>query len=281
LEEERNQEESYEAKQKRTLESLVIGATDLNGNKVTKVYARGDEHVIYDIGGVNPVDSLKVVIYTKIEDNVTPINDFQSVKDSFDRLKSVLYKTESDSSFRQRAASAIVTAILGNVDEAKSLLVNIEQDVNEDYKHKIYGRLFYLLGSIIVTSILSFTSLWIYLNRTTKFLVENKELSIICYAVTYAALGGFFSVSLKAKEVFNQRAISYWMYTVYGAERLLVSIISGLATYTLISSGLVLSTFHTANGEVYTLLSVCFLSGFSETLIPNSLSKLESKSNDT
>mgnify|MGYP000468061081 CR=1 FL=1 len=281
MDENKTQEESYAVNQKRTIAAMVIGAPDLNGNIITKIYARGDEHLIYEIKGTNPVDSLKVVIFTIIEDNIKPINDFQSVKDSFDKLKSVLYKTGSDSSFRQRAASAIVTAIHGNVEEAKTLLVNIEKDVNEDYKHKIYGRLFYLFGSIIVTLILSFASLWVYLNRSTEFLMANKELSIICYAVTYAALGGFFSVSLKAKEVFNQRAISYWMYTVYGAERLSVSIISGIATYTLISSGLVLSTFHTANGEIYTLLSVCFLSGFSETLIPNSLNKLESKSNNS
>jgi hypothetical protein len=267
----------YRAEQKATLASLVIGAKDLNGNTIKKVYARGDEYVIYEIAETAAIESLKVQIYTKIEDNYEPQINFQKVKDNFDRLKSILYKSGADSSYKHRASSAIVTAILGNVEESNRILCNIEKDAMDDYKHSIYGRLFYLLGSVIISTLLIFAALFVYINRESLFFLENKELAFLTYSVAYAALGGFFSVSLKAKEVFTQRAISYWMYTVYGAERLLVSIVSGIATYTLISSGLIFSSLITANSGVYAILSICFISGFSETLIPSSLSKIEKK----
>ena len=265
----------YRTEQKETLASFVIGAKDLNGNIIKKVYARGDEHVIYEIAEASAIESLKVQIYTKIEDNLEPLKNFQKVKDNFDRLKAVLYKSGADSSCKQRAASAIVTAILGNVEESKQLFSSIEKDAMDDYKHGIYGRLFYLLGSVIISFLLISAAIFVCLNRSSIFFTENKELAILTYSVSYAALGGFFSVSLKAKEVFTQRAISYWVYMVYGGERLLVSIVSGIAAYTLISSGLVLSSFNTAEGGIYSILSVCFISGFSETLIPSSLSKIE------
>lgn len=267
----------YRAEQKATLASLIIGAKDLNGNTIKKIYARGDEYVIYEIAEAAAIESLKVQIYTKIEDNREPQINFQKVKDNFDRLKSILYKSGADSSYKQRAASAIVTAILGNVEESNRILCNIEKDAMDDYKHGIYGRLFYLLGSVIISTLLMSAALFAYINRESLFFLENKELTFLTYSVAYAALGGVFSVSLKAKEVFTQRAISYWMYTVYGGERLLVSIVSGIATYTLISSGLIFSSLIAANSGVYAILSICFISGFSETLIPSSLSKIEKK----
>lgn len=266
---------SYELKQQETLNSLKIGNTDLNGNKIKKIYARGDEHVIYEIEDSAAIDSLKVVIYTKAEENMVPIDNFQSIKDCFDSLKSVLYKSGADTSYKQRAASAIVTAIHGKVAEAKEILKNIEEDAQNDYRHRIYGRLCYLFGSILVTVVLGIASLSVYILRNTAFISENSELSLILYSICYAALGGFFSVSLKAKEVFTLRTIHYWMYAIYGAERMFVSIVAGIATYTLMSSGLIFPSLNPHSSTVYALLAICFLSGFSETLIPNSLNKLE------
>ncbi|MDD3381664.1 MAG: hypothetical protein PHD68_10740 [Rugosibacter sp.] len=270
-----NAAEKYLAEQKSAISSMVVGAKDLNACRITKVFARGDEYVIYEVADLSQIESLKICIYTKIEDDTIPIKNFQQIKDSFDRLKSIMYRTGADQSYKQRAASAIVTALLGNVDESKNLFKNIETDATEDYKHRIFGRLFYLLGAVVITALLCVLALAAYTCRTWEFFTQNKQLSSLLYVMAYAALGGLFSVSLKAKEVFAQRAIAYWMYSIYGGERLIFSIVAGVSSFTLIHSGIIFTTFTGGASGIYFILSIAFLSGFSETLIPNYMGKLE------
>ncbi|EOW9239617.1 hypothetical protein ACOA56_003508 [Vibrio cholerae] len=272
-----SKEELYKKDQRARLDKYLIGEKDHMGYTISKIYARGDEYVIYEVKEASDIESLKVIIDTEIETNKEPIDNFQKVKDKFDKLKSVMYKSGSDASYKQRAASALVTGIVGNIDESKSLFEAIENDALEEYKNKIYGRLFYLLGAIILTVIFVCISLGVYFFRNADIIKNNTQFAHIMYSVTFACFGGFFSVSLKAKEVFTQRALGYWMFAVYGAERLIISIIAGIAAYTLVSSGLLFSAFQNNSSNIFPVLALCFVSGFSETLIPNSLNKLEKK----
>lgn len=272
-----SKEELYKIDQRTRLAKYLIGEKDNMGYTISKIYARGDQYVIYEVKEASDIESLKVIIDTEVEDNIEPVQNFQKVKDKFDKLKSVMYKAGSDASYKQRAASALVTGIMGNIDESKALFEAIENDAVEEYKNKIYGRLFYLLGAIVLTVVFVCISLGVYFFRGTGFIKNNIQFTHITYCITFACFGGFFSVSLKAKEVFTQRALGYWMYAVYGAERLIISIIAGIAAYTLVSSGLLFSAFQNNSSSIFPVLALCFVSGFSETLIPNSLNKLEKK----
>jgi hypothetical protein len=268
-------EQMYLENQITVLTSLVIGAKDENGNIVSKIYARGDEYVIYEVANLSSIESLKVKIHTKLDDDLAPILNFQLAKDGFDKLKSVMYKTGADPSYKQRAAAAIALAILGKINEAKEQFNRIEKDAEEDYEHRIYGRLFYLLGAVVITLILSGLTFVSYIYRDSSFLMTNTHISKLLNIMTFAALGGFLSVSFKAKEVIGQRAINYWMYSIFGAERLIISIVAGIAIFLLIKSGILFTPFVEGANGFYFLMSVCFLSGFSETLIPSYMGKLE------
>lgn len=272
-----SKEEKYKLEQRKRLANYLIGEKDNNGYTIRKIYARGDEYVIYQVDGLPYIESLKVIIDTEIETNLTPLDNFQKVKDCFDKLKSVMYKSDLDDAYTQRAASALVTGIRGDIDASKRLFTSIENDAIEEYRNKVYGRLFYLLGAVSITVICVFISLIIYLCRDTDAVKSNARLAYIVYCVTFACFGGFFSVSLKAKEVFTQHALGYWMYAIYGAERLIISMIAGIAAYTLVHSGVLFSTFQNNGSNIFPVLALCFVSGFSETLIPNSLNKLETK----
>jgi hypothetical protein len=266
---------SYLENQKEDIASHVIGGTDANGNTIAKIFARGDEYVIYEVEGLPPIESLKVKIHTKIEENDLPIMNFQKAKDAFDRVKSVMYKTGADSSYRQRAASAIVCAILGQADEANKQFANIERDANEDYRHKVYGRLFYLLGATALTLMLSATSIAAYIFRSDQLIQANQHIAAIINAIAFATLGGLISVTYNAREVIGQRAISYWMYSIYGIERQMIAIIAGIAAYIMIKSGIFVPSFSEGKEGQFFLASICFLSGFSEKLIPSYMERLE------
>ncbi|MBK1888689.1 hypothetical protein Undi14_01485 [Undibacterium sp. 14-3-2] len=267
--------QAYQRIQQEDLAGYVIGATDASGNTIKKIFARGDEYVIYEVEELPPIESIKVRIYTKIEENDLPVMNFQKAKDAFDRVKSVMYKTGADSSYRQRAASAIVCAILGQAEEAKKQFENIERDANEDYRHKVYGRLFYLLGATIFTLLLGFASVVLYIFRAERALLDNPQIAQLIYAMSFATLGGLISVSYNAKEVIGQRAISYWMYSVYGIERQIISVVAGVAIYVLVKSGIFLPAFAEGKGGAFFMASISFLSGFSEKLIPSYMERLE------
>ena len=99
---------AYLEKQKETLASYVVGAQDLSGHTIKNIYARGDEYIIYDNAENAIHQSIKVMIYTKIEEDSTKIFALNSVKKNFDKLKMVLYKSGDNPLHKQRAASAIV-----------------------------------------------------------------------------------------------------------------------------------------------------------------------------
>lgn len=268
-------EEAYLREQKLAIESIKVGKECPSGCIVKKIYARGDEHVIYEIDSINSIESIRVYIHTKIEDDITPLSNFQKVKDRFDKAKSSIFKYSANSSYKQRAASALVTAIMGDVDEANKIFDNIESDAKEDFQQRVYGRIFYLLGAIVLGALICTSALLAHVWRGSEFFTSNYILLHFLYAAAYASAGGFFSVSLKAKDVWAQQAINNWMYAIYGAERLIISAIAGVITYTTIKSGLIFSFIETSDSAAYLMLSICFLSGFSESLIPNYMGKLE------
>lgn len=273
--ENKNSEAKWLEEQKSFLASIVVGNKDINGNDITRVYVRADQYVIYEIGGARPIDSLRVQIYEKVEGDTVPQDNYSKIKDSFDRIKSVIHRTGVDTSYRQRVASAIGLAIEGHITESKTLFENIEADANEDFRHAIYGRLSYLFGALLLLSITGMISISTYINRGADFFASNPQVASIIYSLAFAMMGGFLSVSLRAKNILSQRAISIWMYAIFGAERLIISAISGIAAYALVSSGLLLGSLIDGVNGLYGILSICFLSGFSETLVPNSLAKIE------
>jgi len=268
-------EEVYLREQKQAIAGIKVGEICPAGCKVIKIFARGDEYVIYEIESQNPVESIRVYIHTQIEDNETPIENFNKAKDSFDRIKSILLKYGADSSYKQRAASALVVAIRDNVTEADNIFNKIERDAEADFRQRVFGRLYYLAGAVVLGAAICSLSLYAYVNRANNFFIENNLLLHFFYAASYAAIGGFFSVSLKAKDIWAQQAISDWMYALYGAERLIISAIAGVITYTAIKAGIVFSFVDASLSGPYLVLSVCFLSGFSESLIPNYMGRLE------
>ena len=74
--------DSYLAEQKKAFAEISVGAKDPNGNRIAKIYARGDEHIIYEVADVSPIESLKVYIHTKLEEDMKPLQNFQEVKET-------------------------------------------------------------------------------------------------------------------------------------------------------------------------------------------------------
>ncbi|MHA3059506.1 hypothetical protein ACX1N5_00765 [Acinetobacter sp. ANC 4636] len=274
--EKHNKAEEYLKQQKEHLASIKTGAFDLNGYEIKNIYARGEEYVIYDCKDAQVNQIIKVYLETKVDEDTTIIKALNSVKFEFDKLKTVLYKSGDNPLHKQRAASAIVIALQepDKADSVNMLLRSIASEIAEEYANKLWGRLAYLAGALLVAIFASFYAIYAYLHRTLPLFADNHSFLLLAYCSGFASMGGFFSVSLKSKSIFIMQATSKWMYAGYGLERNAIAVIAGAVCFALLSSEIIFANIKDGNTGIFFTMSICFLSGFSEKFIPNALSTL-------
>lgn len=273
--------EEYLEYQKKTIASLVVGAKDLSGHVIKNIYARGDEYVIYDNAENILHQSIKILILTSKEDDLTKILALNSVKENFDKLKMRLYRSGDNPLHKQRAASAIVMVLQepDKFNDVNRLLLDIAKDIEEEFESRLWGRLSYLGGALTITSISIIIAIIVYVLRGTPFFTTNSLLLYFLYCSMFSSIGGFFSVSLKSQSIFIMQATNKWMYFLYGLERNIIAVIAGIACFVLISSGILFSNLKDGNTGIFFMMTICFFSGFSEKFIPNALSSIGSESN--
>ncbi|TAK60540.1 hypothetical protein [Methylobacter sp.] len=283
LAEEQKQLQDYKNETKERMAKYVSGGHDTIGNPIKNIFIKGDEFVIYEIDGASSIESMRVYIRTEKKDDIMLLKNYQSMQDEFNKFRSVLYKTNADSSYKYKAANAFAVALSGNkdVEKAKELLKAITEEALTEYKDTQSGRLWYLCGAVVVSVLTALTSLGFYVMRTSEFVATNQGLMVFVYASAFSAFGGLFSVSIKLKEILIEKALEHFKYAIYGAQRLLFSILAGFAVVVLIKSRIVFADLTSGNDNLYALLAICYLAGFSETIIPNALKKLEGMTKNT
>ncbi|HHN9233518.1 hypothetical protein [Escherichia coli] len=268
----------YEKEQKEKLEQYIVGSTDYAGNKITRIYARGDEFVIYETHDVPIHESLRVYIQSKDENDESIVMRFQKSKQHFDEFIAHCYRYNCSSIYRKRAATILSSILLGINDPIKNNFQKINEDIKNDYKNMITGRNYYQLGAIFFTLAMLILSMIIYISRSTEFIANNYFIPVIVYAATFASMGGFISVSLKIRTLQTDKELQKKTYFLYGVERILFSVIAGIIVYFMLKGNLVFGFLNVTSDISFTTYVICTLSGFSETLIPNTLRNLEQKS---
>ncbi len=258
---------------------ISLGQQDPNGNRVYGIYAKGDEFAIYSTDLEGSIRGIRVRIDTKDPEDDVPIMHFQAVKGEFDKLKFVSDRC-TDPSFAARAAHALSVAIYGNPDEAKKILAEIYENIEEEYKEKVLGKLTYISGTVIISIIMCGLGLSLHLIRP-EFIVNDREVLyqlILCASM--ATLGGVISVSKNLNMINIDKGLGKLPYFVYGVERSVFSIIGGVFIYFLIKSNLLFGFISDLNSSQYGVMVFGFLAGFSETLIPNALNNIEERANN-
>lgn len=270
--------EKYEKAQIERINHFTVGAADYAGNIITRVYSRFDEFVIYEIQDVPTHESLRIFIQSIDEYDDSKIILFQQCKPHFDEFTANCYRYNCASIYRKRAATVLSSIILGILDPTEDNFKKINDDIKLDYNNMMLGRNYYQLGAITFSIITIILSAIIYLSRTTDFIKENHFIPVIVYAAAFASMGGFISVSLKIKSLHTDRELRSSNYFLYGAERILFSIIAGILIYFMLKGNIIFGFLNSSGDISFSIYVICALSGFSETLIPNTLRNLETKS---
>ena len=270
----------YEKKRQENFSKIVKGQIDSAGYVVHDVYTQTDEFVIFSSSPTGSIAGLHVLIETKDPDDRKPINNFNKVKGELDKLKAISSRA-NDPSYSSRIAHALAVAIYGDPEQAIQILTEIESDINRAYFERVVGKLVYMTGAFIVAIAFSAASIYLYIVQPSDIVNDRPVLYEIILTGGLATLGGLISVSRNLNKLDIDKGLGYLPYFFYGIERNIYSIIGAVFIYMLIKSNLLFGFVADLENHIYGVMAIGFLAGFSETLVPNALAKLEDKANES
>jgi hypothetical protein len=270
--------EQYEKERQEKLRSIVFGKEDNNGRKVYAVYVKDDEFAIYSTGPNCSIRDIAVIIETKDPDNRLPVENFQTIKGDFDKLKSIADRAV-DTSYSARVSHALAVAILGDTEKARAILREIHEDIISAYKEQVVGKLIYVTGTFLMAIIVGCVALYLYIVQPELLVKQRPAFYEICLLCAFSTFGGLVSVSRGLTKIDVEKGLGHLPYLLHGIERNVYSIIGGAFIYVLIKSNLLFGFVNSLDNQFYGFMVFGFLAGFSETLIPNALKNLEDRAN--
>ncbi len=263
----------YKKAQQKRMSLYIVGGTDINGYHITKIFARGDEYVIYEIETSDLVESIKVYI-----DNITELDDsgvvkrYNSIRVKFVEIKGLLYKVVDKSTIKTVIAQILAHGLIEKPEEANTQFDKLKSAISIEYNEQFANRLRLLFSSLMVTLIFITIAVLIYYHNCFRDYIHIRNLIFVS---TAGSIGGFFSLSYSLKKVVCDKDVNKYLYIVYGAERIVIAILASTIIYFAIKSNVVFATCNDMDNPLIGYILFSFLAGFSETLVPSLMTKLE------
>jgi hypothetical protein len=238
-----------------------IGDKDEQGSTIEGVWANGQNFVIYEIEGG----------YIKTSTNDPELSKaFTKLDPKYLKLRALTFNNKSlKNSFRISHIRALIMVASGNIEGANALLDEEEKRLLKF--GMLARRLNYLLSCMI--ALLVAVSVTIILA-----MVPNVRDDYIFYSliVTCGSLGAFLSVITNLNKLEIDRYASIFTNIVAGVSRIIIGIIGAIFAFLLIRADIMLGIVDKLNSE-YAILAISVVAGFSETLVPNIMKKIEEK----
>jgi hypothetical protein len=271
-----NQVDSSSAEGKAEDKKLThsIGGIDKHGNTIKYIYSSSYFHVLYEIDG--PIEQS----FISFIDRGTPIaeqyfENLNTIKHKLNELKGVLYKCGNDDVVRNRRGTITALGLI-NPQEAIEQLVDLINDINKNYREGFEKKIFYLGGAFFMLLLFCTISFIIRVKAIGGSIDSKFEtLELIFYILTSGVIGGFISVSYKLKLVVFEQGISRYYFLAYGIERLVISVLASMVLFFAIKANVIFGFVKDAPNPFYGYIFLSILAGFSETLIPDLLIKIE------
>lgn len=252
------------------LASFQIGTADLNGYKITKIYARTDEIVIYEIETPDLVDSIRICIDDSQEPGKTAWSRYNEIRVSFIDIKSYLYKAVDKASAKSKIAQILMHGIYSDPKDANNEFRDFIKEVNKEYYDQFNNKFFMLLSSIVVSIVMIIASLLFHYNE--NWFASDPHIRNLVFVCTASSIGGFFSISIGSRKLVCEKDVGWFLYFRYGMERMLISVFAATILYIgLRSEFLMLSV----KNSLSSYMMLAFAAGFSETFIPGLFTRLE------
>jgi hypothetical protein len=272
------EQEQYKKEQRLRMKALKVGADDPAGCRISHVYAKGDEYLIYDYDDVKGKSIMRVFIDTEVEDDPKKIvSNWNRIKLKFNEFKGVVGKASNAEFAKSVASQAVSLALNGEHEDASRILDDLIKQIKKDHLDRIKCKLSYLLSCILWLVVMTVVGLIFYLYRDKTFQDRFMTAVTIFYCCLFAAYGGFISVTRKLNNLIVEIDLNHVNYIVYGIERMLIASLSGIVAYVLIKAGIIMALVNDAENPLYGYMAISLVAGFSENYVPDLLVKMEKK----
>jgi len=253
-----------------------VGAKDARGNTIKHIYATSGYHCVYDIeGDIHTCCVTAIFVDPEVRYSLSLDRNYELLNPKLNELKSILYKCRNDEAIKRMRGS--ITALgLNSPESAIIQLDNLIGDINSNYRVNFEKKILYIGGAFGMLCLFCVISAAIRLcsingNINPKF----ETLELIFYILTSGVVGGFISVSYKLKSVLFEKDISRYYFLVYGIERLVISILASIVVFFAIKANIIFGFIKDTPNPFYGYIFFAVLAGFSETLVPDLLIKIE------
>ncbi len=168
-------------------------------------------------------------------------------------------------------ALAIHTFLMGAKDDSKQILLELIKKLQQI--EIVKKKLIYIGVYLILTALILLTSI------TLTVYVKDFPYTMYLKMATFGSIGGFISLNLRLNDIKFEISESTGSYVAVSIYKMVFSMMTGLVSYFLIKSDLILSAIK-INGEIniYLAYTIAIISGFSESLLPNIFKKFENES---
>jgi len=258
---------------------LKVGERDIHNEIIKRIFAVAEGFAIYEI------DSQKnnlLKVYTDDKNKEVKIR-FDKIRTEYNKVRSLLYKTDNDHDIKSVIAAILANALSGNVRKARKEFKLLQEDINTEFINKFVNKLFFLFTNITICLTCIAFSVYIYLYN--PLFSTHTSIRNLIFMLTCASIGGAFSLSYKLNNIKIAKGTKPIMYIFYGAERTFISIAAGFILFLAIKADFVFA-FADNNivkddpnkiSDMFKLFFLATLAGFSETFIPDLLVSLEKR----
>jgi hypothetical protein len=251
--------------------SIVVGATDSSGNKVTDVLASGNEYVIYEVDVKDIQKKLRIFIdgYND-ERDAQIVGCYCKVKYQYLEAKGLLYRSDDCRMLQYRVASVLGTALSGYVEMALSQFNQLIDDIRKEYQDKYVRRVMYMLPGYMVLLVLVVVVGMIYWG----ILQRDNGISFWLIVALASVIGGVLSLTINLPNNKFEVEVTKYMFMAFGAERIAISILSGVIGAIGVKAGVLFPEIFKAE-DIWGCMFVVVVAAFSEKLVPNMLARVE------
>lgn len=224
---------------------IKIGDIDYQGYTIDCIHSSNYEFQIYE---VKEVVALKVVL------NYETCN--HRYDNIMDQIQPVYLIGADEKKFNPYIAMAINKCLAGNPDEGLKIIENLLTHVIGRKQQKI--KIQYMMACL-------FTCIFII---GVGVLYQNS----LMLAAVFGSIGAVLSVAIGLPKLEIKYDDLYQTIRLTGVTRIIIASIAAIISYFVVNADV---AFGFAKDNDYGLRLLLILSGFSETLIPNLLRKLE------
>ena len=237
------------------------GSTDPDGETIQGIHANFPEFIIYK------TERIGVKWYVRPD---ALGKKFANIDLKIHKLRSLSRNFYHDNIIGNTHIRALVLSATGNQRGADSVIKDAERRITRI--RTVEWKLQYLLTCMIVVLINILLVL-------VTLLFEQSEIRFILFITTCGSLGAFLSVALNLDKLQMDLDAPKRIGMINGLSRMFIGMSAAVILYFLIQANILFGAIIKLNSD-FAIFSACVAAGFSETLVPNLLKKMETEKDE-